>query len=569
LDYIDYITSNHSLYDRYYNDWKLCLNSWYGGVEYKDARYLRAYQVDFDKPAESINTYVTNDDGSVVSKVKARLEQGTTSNSTNRGLDVIDGSFYGEKLDNTPLYNYVKLIVAEYNALLYRNAPQRILPQTPEVDEFIRDVDGEGSSLNEFMSLVDMMTTIFGVCHVGCYKPIGSDIPKWRMHTPLDVTNWSYRYDIDGNLKLNSIVIKVEQSDYHTIYRHITPTTMETVFVGDPDSKDYVPPVDDPRLEHLDDNTYRIIQENELGYIPVKTIYQSTKVYNNVGTTVIQDVAQIQRSIYGDMAEIYSAITYGAHPTLVVDENTDQLNDGQIAAEPGSVVRVGASLTGEPAFTYQFVAPQLDAITEIKELVDSKIEKLSQIAMLRSEDMIKSSSSGYQIEVYDDKLASLIRRKATNLENAESKLWKVWADWMNMALPEDFSISYSKQYNKKAVEHEIKEITDLMNAYTQYSQLFGDHHNDQADIDNMVFATVDEAQAQAQKLGGRGFHEYVEEDGTVYYMPFDTHEAMEAAIQTQYPVVSEDANGLKEDLRDKIRQRLLELVNSTSTNNSL
>jgi hypothetical protein len=44
---------------------------------------------------------------------------------------------------------------------------------------------------------------------------------------------------------------------------------------------------------------------------------------------------------------------------------------------------------------------------------------------------------------------------------------------------------------------------------------------------------------------------------------------MEAAIQTQYPVVSEDANGLKEDLRDKIRQRLLELVNSTSTNNSL
>jgi hypothetical protein len=569
LDYIDYITSNHSLYDRYYENWKLCLNSWFGGVEYKNARYLRAYQVDFNQPNETINTYVTNDDGSVVSKVRARVEYGQSSTGTDRGTDVNEGTFYGEKLDNTPLYNYVKLIVAEYNALLYRNAPQRTLPETAEVDEFMRDVDGEGSSLNEFMSLVDMMTTIFGVCHVGCYKPIGSDIPKWRMHTPLDVTNWSYRYDIDGNLKLNSIVIKVEQSDYHTIYRHITPTTMETVFVGDPDSKDYVPPVDDPRLEHLDDNTYRIIQENELGYIPVKTIYQSTKVYNNVGTTVIQDVAQIQRSIYGDMAEIYSAITYGAHPTLVVDENTDQLNDGQIAAEPGSVVRVGASLTGEPAFTYQFVAPPLGAIGEIKDLVDSKIEKLSQIAMLRSEDMIKSSSSGYQIEVYDDKLASLIRRKATNLENAESKLWKVWADWMNVTLPEDSSISYSKQYNKKAIEHEIKEITDLMGAYTQYSQLFGDHHNDQADMDNMVFATVDEAQAQAQKLGGRGFHEYVEEDGTVYYMPFDTHAELEAAIQTQYPVVSEDANGLKEDLRDKIRQRLMELVNSTSTNNSL
>ncbi len=50
------------------------------------------------------------------------------------------------------------------------------------------------------MSLVDQYTTIFGVCHIGCYKPIGSDIPRWKIHTPLDVTNWSYSYDIDGNL---------------------------------------------------------------------------------------------------------------------------------------------------------------------------------------------------------------------------------------------------------------------------------------------------------------------------------------------------------------------------------
>lgn len=568
LDYLEYITSNHSLYDRYYHNWRLCLNSWYGGVEYRNARYLRAYQVDFNQPNESINTYVTNDDGSIVSKVRAQVEYGNSSRGTDRESDIVmDGSFYGEKLDNTPLYNYVKLIVAEYNSILYRNPPQRTLPETAEIEEFIRDVDGEGSSLNEFMSLVDMFTTIFGVVHVGCYKPLGSDIPKWRIHTPLDVTNWSYKYDIDGNLKLNSIVIMLEQTDVHTVYRHITPEYMETIFVGNDDNEeDYVPPVNAEQLQQVDDNVYRVVQENELGYIPVKTIYQSTKVYNGVGTTVIQDIAQIQRSIYGDMAEIYSAITFSAHPTLLVDENTEQLNDGQIASEPGGVVRVGASLTGEPSYTFEFVAPQLESITQIRELVDSKIDKLSQIAMLRSEDIIKSSRSGEQIEVYDDKLASLIRRKATNLENAEYKLWKVWFDWMNMAMPEDFAVSYSKQYNKKALEHEIKELSDLMAVYDQYEEIFGEGVEIYS---SEVYTSQAEAEARANELGGSGFHSH-EEDGVTIYMPFNTHEELEAAMETQNPGVDmEEDTGFKEDLRDKIRRRLLELVNSTSTDNSL
>ena len=556
MDYIDYITGNHSLYDRYYDDWKLCINSWYGGTEYKDAKYLRAYQVDFNTPNETVNTYETNSDGSVVNKIKVPVTHGLNQNDVNRGGDTIDGSFYGEKLNNTPLYNYVKLIVAEYNALLYRNAPQRILPDMPESDQFVNNVDKEGSSLNEFMSLVDMMTTIYGVVHVGCYKPLGSDIPKWQIHTPLDVTNWSYKYALDGSLMMDSIVIKIEDSDHHDIYRHITPTIMETIFVGKSEDEDYYPPVDMDLVEEIDDGVYKLVQENELGYIPVKTIYQSTKVYNNIGTTVIQDVAQIQRSIYGDMAEIYAGLTYSSHPTLVVDETTEQMNDGQIGSEPGSVIRVQSSLTGDQTHVYQFVSPQLDNIKNIKELVDSKVEKLSQIAMLRSEDMIKSSSSGYQMEVYDDKLASLIRRKATNLENAEANLWEIWADWMNVQLPEDFSISYSKQYNRKALEHEIKELTDIMGAYQQYEGLFSSQSVAEE------FATQQEAETRAEQLGGRGSHSHTKEDGTVIYMAFTTHEELEEKT-------NQSSNELKEDLRDKIRQRMIELVDSTSTSNSL
>ena len=548
--YLDFITNTHSLYDRYYNEWQLCYRSWIGGVEYKDAKYLRAYQVDLNTPSETVNTYVVQDDGATVSRSRAKVEVGYSEQQTNRGQDVISGSFYYEKLENTPLYNYVKLIVSEYNAILFRNPPTRTLPDTPEIAEFLEDVDGEGNSINEFMSQVDQMATVYGVVHVGCYKPIGSDIPKWKIHSPTEVTNWAYSYDIDGNLKLKQLVVRVEDSDYHSVYRYYTPETIETIFVGN--DEDYLPPIDDPALEQLEDNTYRVVQENELGYIPIRTVYNAQKVYNNIGSTIIQDVAQIQKSIYGDMAEIYASITYGAHPTLVVDETTDQLNDGQVGAEPGSVIRVQAGLTGEPSYVYEFASPDLGAIDSIKGLVDSKIEKLSQIAMLRSEDLVKSSRSGEQIEVYDDKLAAQIRKKATNLENSEAKLWDIWFDWTNQTKPDDFSISYNRQFNKKALEHELSEINMSLNVLEKYDAMF--------DTSPEEFNTAEAAEARAVELGGSGFHSHADADGNVIYMPFATHDAFEQATGQ-----SADAE-FKTEMRDKIRMRLSQLLSASTTN---
>lgn len=469
--YLNFIVSTHGHYNRYYDDWKLCLNSWYGGVEYKNAKYLRAYAVDLNTPGETISTYITGDDGITIGKSPARLQMANSTYEANKDTDLQTGNFYKEKLDNTPLYNYVKLIAAEYNALLFRNPPQRYVGDSAEAEKFLGDVDGEGSSINEFMSQVDLYTTIMGVCHVSCIKPAGSDIPKWRIHTPLDVTNWKYSYDVDGNLVLTDVVILLEKNDMHSVYRYFTRNEIHTIFVGADDQEDYSPPIEDPRLEQIDDNTFRVVQPNELGYVPIQTFYQSTKIYNNVGTTVIQDVAQIQRSIYGDMAEIYSAITYSAHPTLIVDENTDALNDGQVGGEPGSIVKVQASLTGTPTHVFEYKSPSLDSIAQIRELVDNKVQKLSQIAMLRSEDLIKAANSGAQIEVYDDKLSAMVRKKATNLENGEAKLWEIWFDWLNMPVPEDFSVSYNRQYNRRALEIELKEVDLMMQMLDKYETL--------------------------------------------------------------------------------------------------
>ncbi len=595
--YLDFIISNHNLYERYYDDWRLCINSWYGGVEYKNAKYLRAYAVDLATPGETINTYIAGEDGAVFGKSQARLQIGSSTYDTDRESDIQTGNFYKEKLDNTPLYNYVKLIAAEYNALLFRNPPQRYVGESTEAESFLNNVDGEDNSINEFMSQVDLYSTIFGVCHVTCIKPAGSDVPRWRIHTPLDVTNWNYKYDIDGNLILTDLVILLEKNDTHSVYRYFTRDEIHTVFVGADDQDEYVPPIDDPRLEQVDDNVYRVVQVNELGYIPVQTFYQSTKIYNNVGTTVIQDVAQIQRSIYGDMAEIYSAITYSAHPTLIVDENTDQLNDGQVGGEPGSIVKVQASLTGVPTHVFEYKSPSLDSITQIRELVDNKVQKLSQIAMLRSEDLIKAANSGAQIEVYDDKLSAMVRRKATNLENGEAKLWEIWFDWLNMPVPEEFSISYNRQYNRRALEIELKEVELMMQTLEKYTTLIEGEESQEPEMEESEsetyteedtqeeYATPELAEARAAQLGGSGYHSHMLEDGTEVYMPFATHDEMLMALnslqesesemedsedEAEYDLSPEDYKAYEEfkaNARNKIRERLEQLFNASTTDN--
>ena len=89
------------------------------------------------------------------------------------------------------------------------------------------------------------------------------------------------------------------------------------------------------------------------------------------------------------------------------------------------------------------------------------------------------------------------------------------------------------------------------------------------------FATPQEAEARAVELGGTGSHEHVLESGETVYMPFATHSEYELRLQIANQGVDYEeglainSQDLKESLRDQLRQRLEELLNSTTTSNSL
>ena len=566
FNYYDYITGTHTLYQRYADDWRLAVRSFWGGVEYRDANYLRSYAIDQSTPSDTIQTY-DQSDGIVTGSYTTEVRPVASQQDADSGTAGYSNSFYQEKVNNVPVLPYTRLYVSEYNAILFRSPPVRNLPDEADITDFMRNCDGEGNSLNEFMSMVDTYSTVYGVVWVSCLKLAGADYPKWRMHSPLDVLNWKYGYDANGDLELESILLRISSEPTVQILQHITKDTIETIFmplgeddIDVPEGAEYII---DPEAEDEDNGFYRTIQDNPLGYPPVSPIYQSTKIYNGIGHTNMFDIAGIQRSIYGDYGEIYSSISYGAHPVTVVDETTLTQNDYNVGASPGSVINVQNSLNGQPNYVFEFVAPPLDSIKELRELIDQKISKMNEIAMIRSEELIKASRSGVQLEMFDTKLEAMIRKKATSLENAEANvLWPMWFDWQGLSMPEDLTVSYNRLYNQKGLENELAELDKLLLTYERFEKVFGpDNYEDIPE----EFATQEEAEAIARTLGGSGSHSHTDEQGITIYMPFETHEEYELRLSM---AKSEDAD-FGPGLKMKIQERLTQLIEGSYTNNSL
>ena len=566
FNYYDYITGSHELYQRYADDWRLAVRSYWGGVEYRDAQYLRSYAIDQSTPSDTITTY-DEQDGITTGSYITEVRPVNTAQEADTGNSSYVGSFYQEKINNVPVLPYTRLYVSEYNAILFRSPPVRNLPDESDIKAFTRNCDGEGNSLNEFMSMVDTYSTVYGVVWVSCLKLAGADYPKWRMHSPLDVLNWKYGYDANGDLELESILLRISSEPTVQILQHITKDTIETIFmplgeddIDVPEGAEYII---DPEAEDEDNGFYRTIQDNPLGYPPVSPIYQSTKIYNGIGHTPIFDIAQIQRSIYGDYGEIYSSISYGAHPVTVVDETTLTQNDYNVGASPGSVVQVQNSLNGQPNYVFEFVGPPLDSIKELRELIDQKISKMNEIAMIRSDELIRASTSGAHLEQFDSKLEAMIRKKATSLENAEAHvLWPMWMDWQGLSMPEDLTVSYNRLYNQKGLENELNELDKMLLTYERFEKVFGPDNYEDTPAE---FATVEEAEAMAISMGGSGTHSHTTEQGITIYMPFETHEEYELRVSM---LSSSDAD-FGTSLKARIQERLTQLVEGSYTNNSL
>jgi hypothetical protein len=410
--YIRASTAN-TLYNRNRQRWQFYLDSYSGGLDYRNGQYLHRYQL--ESPAE-----------------------------------------YNSRLANTPLDNQCKSIISLYISFLFREAPVRDLGTMQNLQvssDILEDADLDGRSMDAFMKDVAIWTGVFG--HVWCCvaKPssnaetLAAEIqqgirPYLSVHSPLTVTDWRWEQKPNGGYELGMIKLVEEINDSLNVVKEWTRTEIITTVI------------DIKKSEAVETYT----EPNNLGRLPWVCVYAERTPVRGVGMSMISDIADQQRMIYNELAEVYDSIRLDTHPSLVATAETNVSG-----AAAGQVITMPENM--DPAlkpFVLQFEGGQTDKIYASIQNRKQMIDGMANVGSVRVNETREMSGRAMEVEMtlLNARLCSI----ADNLELAEEQIWQEIAAYLGtewtgtVRYPEDFSI--------RNVENELDQLAKMKSLST-------------------------------------------------------------------------------------------------------
>ena len=417
---IDEIKTTHPNWHSLNRQYDYLYRSYLGGPEYRDGAYLRKY---------------LNEDAG-------------------------PGNQYVMRLLNTPLYNYCKTTVDVYRSFLFRIPPTRKLGDYMEdivVKNFIKDADHDGRNLTAFMKMVADKTTIFGNMWIMVDRPayqaqsraeeLVMDIrPYVTAYHPGAVLEWRYESQLNGRQQLSYIKVVEESYAEYDIIKIWTMDSVTKVKV----EKRTIPVVTeqqgfDTSISRAQYDPYvKIISQEEfanpLGYIPFVSVVGEPGMVKGTGVSLLADVADLQRSIYNKLSSLEQTIRISGHPTLVKSVDTEA------SAGAGAIITMPDNLPdGLRPFLLQPSGASIDGIIKS---IDADVAAINDITHLQAvRATVGSPMSGVALQTEFAQLNSRLSDIADMLEEAETKIWKLFFDWEDLIMPDDFEILYEKSFD--------------------------------------------------------------------------------------------------------------------------
>lgn len=406
------VGSANLLYNDYQKRWQYLLESYLGGEEYRKAGHLTRYQLETD--AE-----------------------------------------YAARLRATPLENHCKSVVSVYNSFLFREQPERefgVLEGTPELDQFLRDADFDGRSLDQFMKDVSTWSNVFGHCWIIMTKPnvgaltradeIANGVrPYLSLITPMTMLDWSWKRTPAGKFELAAIKY-VEEVNGNT--RTIKQWTSEEI-----------------RTWTIDLNSEEVITDtveiNALGRVPAVIAYAGRSTVRGIGVSSISDIADAQKFIYNATSEVDQSIRLDSHPSLVLTPET------QAGIGAGSVIRIPENLDpGLKPYILEFSGASVSAIYSAIEHMIAAIDKMANTGAVRATE--SKSMSGVAMQTEFQLLNARLSEMADNLELAEEQLWELYC--LYQATEWTGTIEYPGSFNIQDTQNEFQQLQSAKSAAT-------------------------------------------------------------------------------------------------------
>ena len=414
------IKATHPGYQEYIYRWDYYARSYMGAEEYRDGAYLRKYINEDDAP----------------------------------------GQQYQQRLLDTAYQNHVKTVVDTYRSFLFRNPPTRTLGRLTDdefVRKFIRDCDVNGTSLDHFMREVSDIVSIYGGAWVAIDRPAyqaASAAEEQALsirayatkYTPTNVLDWRYSKQVNGRKELTYIKVIDEQHQGYDVIRVWTPETIEVYTVAKEEIQKTSNSLMLGNMNYASDVPTREYGEildyaeypNPLGEVPFIFIQGDRSFHDGIGTSDIGDVADLSRSIYNKLSELAQNIRISSHPSIVAEPSAE-LNGGV-----GAVITIDENTQIQP-YLLQPTGASIDGIIKAIELDMEAIDSTTHLKAVKATS--GSPMSGVALQTTRQNLNNKLGDRASTLEQAEERMWRLWFMWQGIEPDAEFDVYYEKSFD--------------------------------------------------------------------------------------------------------------------------
>jgi len=398
-------TAGNTTYSRNQQRWKFLLDSYTGGQAYREGAYLQRYALESDTQ-------------------------------------------YAVRLLNTPLDNQCRSLISLYISFLFREKPVRefgSLENNFTIEDILEDADLDGRSMDAFMKDVATWSSVFGHMWICVAKPDVGAItmadeqamnarPYLSMYNPLAVTDWRWARQPNGGYQLEYIKYVEEVNGTETVIKEWSYDTITTYKL-------------DTQQERVTDMT---VETNGLGYLPFVCAYAERSPVRGLGNSLIDDIADQQRMIYNELAEVYDSIRLDTHPSLVATQGTNAQG-----AAAGQVITMEENLDPNlKPYVLQFEGGQIDKIYNSINNRKKMIDSMGNVGSVRATET--KEMSGIAIQTEFTLLNARLSNIADNLELCEENIWSIIYTYMGATW--DGEIEYPDNFALHNTDNELSQL---------------------------------------------------------------------------------------------------------------
>jgi len=362
--------------------------------------------------------------------------------------------------------NYCDIIPDIYNDYIFRETIKR--PTDTKLETFRENADGRGTSISDFIKKAGRYASTYGACHIfvdttgiNKEKPSVADVkgvmPFCTIILPTQLKDWSV--DENGNFRwilyeyqyYKDLDPKVEREDEI----HYKVITTEEWWIENEDGEKVKFEEDERESEGT----------NELGFIPIYTLYNKEGEDDKVGESLLKDIAYVNRIILNWCSLIDEQIERQTFSQLIVPDDSTMDEDENKGKDPLDRISTSVAFTfnGESRHPPAFISPNTETINTIWKLVLDHIREIFRLAGLQGGTSdIYTERSGRQAQMSFKGVDSSLAEKALTYQKCENYISRLVYKQLGLKVEEYENVKYPSSFNIVALSEEIDGLLKIM-----------------------------------------------------------------------------------------------------------